>query len=103
MTDIYSAIAGISGPQEKQNWLNKAFDSASQAVKLYPGSCRLHFKLAEIAEQLGKNDEAVENYKKAVEIEDSYREQFQIMYPGREVFSRLGEEKYKTAKQKINP
>ena len=101
LAEIYSAIAEISGPPEKQNRLNKAFDIASQAVKLYPGSCRLHFRLAEIAEQTGRNDEAVENYKKAVEIEDSYREQFKMMYPGREVFSRLGEEKYKTAKQKM--
>ena len=101
LAGIYSAMAEITGPQEKQNWLSKAFDLASQAVELYPGSCRLHFRLAEIAEQLGKNDIAVENYKKAVEIEDSYREQFKTMYPGREIFSRLGEEKYKTAKQKI--
>jgi len=101
LMEICTAIAEISGLQEKQNWLNKAFDSALRSVELYPGSCRLHFRLAELAEQSGRNDEAVENYKKAVEIEDSYREQFRIMYPGREVFSRLGEEKYKAAKQKI--
>jgi hypothetical protein len=109
LAGIYSAIADlgepgrteISGRQEKQDWLNKAFDSASQSVERYPGSCRLHFKLAEIAEQSGKNDVAFANYKKAVEIEDGYRRQFQTMYPGREIFSRLGEEKYRIAKQKV--
>jgi hypothetical protein len=49
----------------------------------------------------GKTDAAIANYKRAVEIEDSYRRQFEIMYPGRKIFSRLGEEKYQLAKQKI--
>ena len=68
LTEIYSAIAEISGPQEKLNWLNKAFDNALRCVELYPGSCRLHFRLAEIAEQLGRNDEAVENYKRPLKL-----------------------------------
>ncbi len=40
--------------------------------------------------------------KKAVEIEDSYRRQFEIMYPGREIFSRLGEENYQLARQRLD-
>ncbi len=55
----------------------------------------------EFAEQLGKNDSALEQYKKAVEIEDAYRKQFEMMYPGKKVFSRLGYEKYNLAKQRI--
>jgi hypothetical protein len=50
---------------------------------------------------LDKTDIAVAQYEKAVEIEDAYRNQFKVMYPGREIFSRLGEEKYKNAKQRI--
>ena len=51
-----------------------------------------------IAEKLHNTDTAVEQYKKAVEIEDKYRRQFQIIYPERkEIVSRLGEEKYQFA------
>jgi len=81
----------------------KAYDWGLEAAKRYPGSGRLQFNLAEIAEQLGKTALAVEHYKEAVMIEDKYRRQFQRMYPDREeIFSRLGEEKYKRAKQKID-
>ncbi len=79
----------------------KAYDWCFKATQLYPGSGRLHFELAQIAEKLHKNDNAVQQYRKAVEIEDSYRRQFQIMYPERQIFSRLGEEKYNSAKLRI--
>ena len=58
-------------------------------------------RLGGIAEMLGKIDVAVENYRKAVEIENAYREQFKMMYPGRAIFSRLGEDQYQTAIDKI--
>ncbi|GAH73351.1 unnamed protein product, partial [marine sediment metagenome] len=53
------------------------------------------------AEQLGKTDIAINQYNEAIDIEDKYRRQFQEMYPGREIFSRLSEEKYQKAKQRI--
>jgi len=80
----------------------KAYDWGLEAAKRYPGSGRLQFNLAEIAEQLGNTTLAVEHYKQAVIIEDKYRDQFREMYPGRKIVSRLGEEKYKKAKQKID-
>ena len=101
LAEVYTLLAEISTQQAKTDWLNKAFDSANRAVQRYPGSGRLRVKLAKIAEQLGKSDVAIEQYEKAVDIEDSFRAQFQLMYPGREIVSRLGEEKYKNAKQKI--
>jgi O-antigen ligase len=105
LTDIYVAfgdLAEISKPQEKNDWLNKALESAQQAVELYPGCERLHFELAKIAEHLGKIDIALEHYKRAVEIEDSFRSQFKMMYPNREIVSRLGEEKYQFAIERIS-
>ncbi len=104
LTDIYVAfgdLAEISKPEEKNDWLNKALDSAQQAVELYPGCERLHFELAKIAEQLGKTDLAHQEYKKAIEIEDSFRRQFKMMYPSREIVSRLGEEKYQFATERM--
>ena len=79
----------------------KAYEWGLEAAKRYPGSGRLQFNLGEIAEKMGKTAVAVEHYKEAVNIEDKYRGQFRQMYPGRKVVSRLGEEKYKKVKQRI--
>ena len=79
----------------------KAYDWGLEAAKRYPGSGRLQFNLGEIAERMGKTTEAVEHYKEAIGIEDKYRRQFQEMYPGRDIISRIGEKKYKKAKQRI--
>jgi O-antigen ligase len=101
LSEVYTLLAKNSPKQEKIDWLNYAIDSLWSAVERYPTSDRLRFELAEIAEQLDKTDIAVAQYEKAVEIEDAYRNQFKIMYPNKEIFSRLGEEKYKNAKQRI--
>lgn len=79
----------------------KAYEYAFEAVRRYSGSGRLRIELAKLAEDLNKTEYAVEHYKKAVEIEDAYRSQFRMMYPGREMFSRLGEEKYEFAIKQI--
>ena len=93
----YKNYEKLSTVYELLGQTQKAYDSCLKATQLYPGSGRLRFKLAEIAERLGKTDTAVEQYKKAIEIEDKYRRQFQIIYPEREIISRLGEEKYQFA------
>jgi len=83
-------------------WIDKAFDAASEAVKRYPGNAGLRVELARIAEEQGKTQTAIEHYTKAVDIEDSYRDQFRTMYPEREeVVSRLGEDKYLFAKDRL--
>ena len=74
-------------------WNTKATPTIS--FELFPA------RNAEAAEKLGKNSLALENYKKAVHIEDTYRRQFKVMYPDREIFSRLGQENYDRAKQRI--
>ncbi len=51
---------------------------------------------------LGKTDVAIKQYEEAIDIEDKYRAQFREMYPERkEIVSRLGEEKYQFAKQRL--
>ncbi len=102
LTETYCELADISASQEKTDWFNKAFDSAQMTIERYPGCGRLHLVLAQIAEQLGKGDIAVEHYKEAVEIEDKYRRQFREIYPEREdLVSRLGEDKYSLAKERL--
>jgi tetratricopeptide (TPR) repeat protein len=84
------------------NQTQKAYDWCLKALQLYPGLDRLNFKLAQIADQLGNTDVAIKQYKKVIEIEDSYRRQFQMIYPERkEIVSRLGEEKYQFAIKRV--
>ena len=97
VTEVYRFLAAITEDPEKQTWLKKAYESASKAVKTFPGSGRLRIELAILAEQLEKTNVAVEQYEKAVHIEDAYRDQFRQMYPGRKMFSRLGEQSYQWA------
>ena len=101
LTEVYKLLAELSQGPTGTDWLQKAFDIAFLAMNCYPGSSQLHIDLAEITEQLGKNDSALEQYEKAVEIEDAYRKQFEMMYPRKKIFSRLGEEEYNLAKQRI--
>ena len=101
LSEVYNLLAKNSPKQEKIDWLNYAIDCLWSAVERYPESCSLRIELAEVAEQLDKTDIAIAQYEKAVEIEDAYRNQFKIMYPDREIFSRLGEEKYQLAIKRI--
>jgi len=101
LAEVYNLLAETSKPGEKTDWLKKAFDSAMAATYFYPGCERLHFELAKTAEELGKTDLAHQEYKQAIEIEDSFRSQFKMIYPNREIVSRLGEDKYQFATERI--
>ncbi len=101
LAKVYVLLAECSVGSDKEKLLRIAFDTAGRAVAFYPGNGRLRLRLAEIAEKLKNSEIALAQYKKAVEIEDAYREQFRIMYPGSALFSRLGKEKYNLAKERI--
>jgi len=101
LTQVYASLAEISTGQERARWLNEALDTAGKAINRYPGCARLRLERANIAQQLGKTDLALADYQKAIKIEDGYQQQFRQMYPKLEIFSRLGNEKYRFAKQKI--
>ncbi|MFA5291861.1 MAG: O-antigen ligase family protein [Phycisphaerae bacterium] len=100
LAEVYQKLAEVSPPQHLL-WFEKAFESLSHAVSLYPASADLHLTLATAAQQINKIDIAIDNYAQAIAIEDAYREQFKIMYPGKEVFSRIGEVNYKFAKERL--
>jgi tetratricopeptide (TPR) repeat protein len=100
LAEMYSLYARLR-PEQNEALLNKALESASVAVSLYPGDADLRFRLAQIAEDLGQTDLALQNYKTAVQIEDGFREQFKVMYPDRKSVSRLDEYKYFFATQRI--
>jgi hypothetical protein len=100
LAELYSLYAHLE-PGQSDALLNEALDSASEAVRLYPGDAELHLRLAQIAEDLKLEDIALKHYRIAVQIEDGFREQFKLMYPGRKVISRLNEDKYLFAAQRI--
>jgi len=98
---VYELLAMHSTPDHTRQWLQNAYDSGLEAARRYPGKGTLQFELGKIAERLGNKKTARVHYEKAVRIEDSYRVQFRRMYPGREMFSRLGQSKYEAAKKRI--
>jgi Tfp pilus assembly protein PilF len=100
LSEVYFLLARLQ-PDQNDQWLAKALDSTSITVSLYPGNAESHLRLAQAADELGRTDTALKHYQTAVQIEDGFRKQFLLMYPGRNVFSRLGEEKYLFAKERI--
>lgn len=100
LRQAYEKLAGVSAPDTKKTWLQKADDTGRQATDRYPGSGRLWYARGEIAEKLGNDNQAADHFAQVVSIEDSYRRQFEVMYPGRNMVSRLGEKKYNYAKKK---
>jgi tetratricopeptide (TPR) repeat protein len=102
LTEVYGLLAKLSAGQDRAAWLSKAFESASDAVERYPGCARLRIELAKTAELMGRTDTAIEQYKQAIDIEDSYRRQFAVIYPEEdEIVSRLGEDQYFFAKARL--
>jgi hypothetical protein len=100
LAELYSLYARLE-PQQSDSMLNEALYSASIAVELYPGDAELNLRLAQIADDLSKADLALKHYRIAVQIEDGFRKQFKLMYPGRKVISRLNEDKYFFATRRI--
>ncbi len=102
LAEIYELQAATAASQsDRLEDLQRAFDALTEAVERYPGSDRIHLKLARLAELLDRDDAATTHYKTVVQIEDSYRDQFRVMYPGRKLFSRLGEKNYQFARQRL--
>jgi O-antigen ligase/tetratricopeptide (TPR) repeat protein len=102
LSEVYQRLSEVSKPEETTDWLNLALGVATEAKNRYPGSGRLHFNLAQIADRLGKRDTAIEQYNKSIDIENQFRNQFHEMYPNEEIVSRLGEKKYQFAKERVS-
>jgi tetratricopeptide (TPR) repeat protein len=100
LSETYQSLAEAY-PNECGKWFEKALEAMDGAIARYPSGGDLHLKAATLAQQLNKTDEAIEHYIQAIAIEDAYKEEFKIMYPGREFFSRLGEINYNFAKQRL--
>ena len=101
LSEVYSLLADKSIGRKKSEFAVLAYGNALNAAQLYPGSAKLRIEWATLAEKSGKTSVAIEQYKEAIEIEDAYRKQFKKMYPDRNIFSRLGEEKYQFAQDRI--
>ncbi len=88
-------------PNDAEVFLEAAYRSGLAAQRLYPGNDRIAYDLGKLAEQLHQPQQAVEHYRRAVDIEDAHRKQFGRMYPNYPLWSRLGQSRYAYAKQYI--
>jgi O-antigen ligase len=103
IAQIYTVAAERSSGTQKTRFLEQALGAYTYALDRYPGSDRMHFEAARVAETLGKTETALEHYRAAVRIEDAFQAQFKIMYPDHPTpVSRLGLPAYQTAKDKID-
>jgi hypothetical protein len=101
LSEVYATAAQTSVNSERLSYLKMAYASGQEAIARYPGEASIHISQGDIADELGKRQEAVDEYKRAIAIEDSYRRMFAEMYPDRQLYSRLGEEKYQYARSRV--
>jgi hypothetical protein len=100
--DLALMQADRAEAETRTAFIQAAYDLLGEALDRYPGSDRIHYRLAQLAEQLGRTGEALTHYEQAVAIERAYQTQFKIMYPNRSpVISRLGNTAYTIAQAKI--
>ena len=102
LSRAYEQLARAQSGDEKTASLQHALTWADKTLECYPACDRGLLLRAQLAEQLGRNDLALRDYRRAVQIEDAYRAQFRTMYPTRPMVSRLGEKNYRDAKFKIS-
>ncbi|OHB53885.1 MAG: hypothetical protein A2Y07_10335 [Planctomycetes bacterium GWF2_50_10] len=100
LAEVFTKLADAQ-PQFRKKYLTQAAIAIDEAIKRYPGSDQLWFEAGKIAQLSGDLPRARSCFAKAVEIEDAYRLMFARMYPGRELFSRLGQAKYEYAKSQM--
>ncbi len=101
LADICIGLAASDAQHPSEFWYQKALEQTQKALTLYPGSDRHCYQAGQLAEKLEQPETALAYYLRAVEIEDAFRRQFREMYPGEEVFSRMGRGKYLHAKEQI--
>ncbi|NLH17984.1 MAG: hypothetical protein GX455_15520 [Phycisphaerae bacterium] len=102
LSRAYEQLARTQTGDDQNASLLLAMAAADKTIERYPACDRMLFERARLAEQVGRNDLALRDYRRAVEVEDAYRAQFRIMYPNRTMTSRLGEKNYNYAKTRIS-
>jgi tetratricopeptide (TPR) repeat protein len=81
---------------------DQAYEAYDHAVRCYPACDRLWLRLGQMSEKVGRPQVAAGHYAKAVEIEEVFRRQFASLYPDwKRPVSRLGEEDYRFARQRL--
>lgn len=104
LADILLAAAEQTDEEaEKTARKQRAFQAFQDALERYPGSDVLNYQLGVLAEELGRPEQAVSYLETALDIEQRYRQQFQIMYPDQpEIISRLGPCRYEDLLERLN-
>ena len=104
LADILLAAAEQTDEDaEKTTRKQQAFKVFQDALERYPGSDVLNYQLGVLAEELGRPEQAVSYLEAALDIEQRYRQQFQIMYPDQpEIISRLGPRRYEDLLERLS-
>jgi tetratricopeptide (TPR) repeat protein len=100
LSDFYDDLSEVQ-TDNKDKYLESAYQEKMEARRLYPGSDRIAYNLGVLAEKMNQPEKAAEHFRRAVEIEDQYRDQFKQMYPDYPLCSRLGQDYYEHAKNFI--
>lgn len=103
LADILLVAAEMTKDEtQKRMYQQHAFQTLKDALKRYPGSDIINYQLGVLAEELGHPNQAIEYLQTALDIEQRYRKQFQLMYPEQpEVISRLGPRRYQDLLERL--
>ncbi|AQQ10141.1 Lipid A core - O-antigen ligase [Sedimentisphaera cyanobacteriorum] len=102
LAEVSELQAKNSISKGKKDNLEDAFSYYQMAIMRYPGKGEIHLNYALALKKLGKNQQALREFKAARKIELMFREEFRKNYPDRELVSRIGREKFKMIEENIS-
>jgi tetratricopeptide (TPR) repeat protein len=100
----YSSLAKVcllEAQNGKKDALSEAIVYYQQAIERYPGKASLHVALGRCFEQMGNDEQAMNHFREAWQIEELFDKKFRKMYPGIEPVSRLNKEERRTVDEAL--
>ena len=101
LAEISEARSKLSSGKGTYDHLEKACEYYRLAIYRYPGKAELHISYALCLKQLGRREQALAEFKAALEIENLFQKQFKKMYPDEPVVSRIGKDEVKMVEDYI--
>jgi O-antigen ligase/tetratricopeptide (TPR) repeat protein len=99
---VYEQKAKDAAESQRPAALKLACGALEKALELYPSKAEFCYRLGDVYRKLGNEDEAYNQYKKTLEIETLFQQEFKLMY-GRmdKTFRLIGDENYSKLIEKI--
>ncbi|OXU14449.1 O-antigen ligase family protein [Sedimentisphaera salicampi] len=102
LAEVSELQAENSISRGKKDNLKDACSYYQMAIMRYPGKGEIHLKYALALKKLGKDEQALREFKAAKKIELMFREEFRRNYPEEELISRIGKEKFNIIEENIS-